>query len=269
MISVGFIIFFLQISTHLSVHQVLQNYNYVAQIPCPTGYERVHQDSESFGAWLRLAKIKTDDHIVHLYNGAEKNYQGAHYAILNFDVGKQDLQQCADAVMRLRTEYLWQAKKFNQINFHFTNGFEAKYSTYRAGNRIAVNGNKVNWIAGKADTTYIGMRKYLNMVFAYAGTWSLNKELIQVQNTQNIQPGDVFIEARQPYGHAVIVMDVARNPNGKICILLAQSYMPAQEIHILKNPNNHEISPWFIVGEDEDLKTPEWTFEWTHLKRFP
>jgi hypothetical protein len=48
---------------------------------------------------------------------------------------------------------------------------------------------------------------------------------------------------------------------------LAQSYMPAQEIHVLKNPLDGAIGPWYRVPA-ETLVTPQWTFESTDLKRF-
>ncbi len=267
MLAILFTILIVHISGYTSQSQ--PPHTYVAQIPCPEGFERIEQDSKSFGAWLRLVKLNTNDNLVHLYDGSLKGNQQAQYAILTFDVGKQDLQQCADAVMRLRTEYLWANKRYSDIHFKFTNGFDANYLKYRNGNRIQVNGNKVNWVPGSADTSYNCLRKYLNMVFAYAGTWSLNKELMAVKNPADVQPGDVFIEARQPYGHAVMVMDVAKAPDGRICILLAQSYMPAQEIHILRNPIYSAVSPWFVVDTSTELITPEWTFKWEHLKRFP
>ena len=75
-------------------------------------------------------------------------------------------------------------------------------------------------------------RRYLDMVFNYAGTLSLSKELIALPY-KNLQPGDVLIQGGSP-GHAVVVMDVAVNRDGKKLYLLAQSYMPAQEIHVLK-----------------------------------
>ncbi|MBN2610182.1 MAG: hypothetical protein JXB00_01355, partial [Bacteroidales bacterium] len=50
--------------------------------------------------------------------------------------------------------------------------------------------------------------------------------------------------------------------------LLAQSYMPAQDIQILKNPNDKSISPWYSLDFEGDLITPEWTFKKTDLKRF-
>ena len=107
------------------------------------------------------------------------------------------------------------------------------------------------------------------MVFTYAGTASLSKELLTIPYT-SLQPGDVFIKGGSP-GHAVIVVDVAIHPKTKKKVfLLAQSYMPAQQIHILVNPANHSLSPWYELTETDSgyLYTPEWTFEKKELKRF-
>mgnify|MGYP000020221978 CR=1 FL=1 len=50
--------------------------------------------------------------------------------------------------------------------------------------------------------------------------------------------------------------------------LIQQSYMPAQEIHILKNITNASISPWYSTNFSEELKTPEWTFHKNQLMRW-
>jgi hypothetical protein len=51
--------------------------------------------------------------------------------------------------------------------------------------------------------------------------------------------------------------------------LLAQSYMPAQEMHILKNPINKDISPWYDLLEiGEVINTPEWVFDRAELMRW-
>jgi hypothetical protein len=107
---------------------------------------------------------------------------------------------------------------------------------------------------------------YMQKIFSYAGTLSLSKEL-QNKNIANLEAGDVFIKGGSP-GHAVIVVDVAEGNEGKL-FLLAQSYMPAQDIEILKNLNNAEMSPWFKANEMGLLKTPEWHFEWSQLKSWP
>ena len=84
----------------------------------------------------------------------------------------------------------------------------------------------------------------------------------------DIRIGDVFIQGGFP-GHAILVVDLAiSETTGRIAIMLAQSYMPAQDIHILLNPASRRKQPWYIAGDDDTLYTPEWTFEWTDLKRF-
>jgi hypothetical protein len=71
-----------------------------------------------------------------------------------------------------------------------------------------------------------------------------------------------------PYGHAVTVVDVAENEKGERIFLIAQSYMPAQEIHVLVNENNSAVSPWYYFKDEIQLETPEWTFDWTDLRQF-
>jgi hypothetical protein len=128
----------------------------------------------------------------------------------------------------------------------------------------------VNWVKkANTDYSYATFLRYMDLIFSYAGSYSLNMELKSVSDINTIIPGDVFIESRQPYGHAVIVMDVAENKqSGERIFLIAQSYMPAQDVHILVNPQNALLSPWYSVRFDEKLYTPEWTFEKKHLKKF-
>ena len=42
-----------------------------------------------------------------------------------------------------------------------------------------------------------------------------------------------------------------------------------QEIHILRNPSDPRLSPWYLLDFGETLVTPEWTFRKTDLRRFP
>ena len=212
--------------------------------------------------------MKPHGTLVHYYNGDEKPNKVA-AAVLNYDVGNRDLQQCADAVMRLRAEFLYKTKQYDALHFNFTNGFKADYSKWRTGYRISAKGNTVNWIkTTKESLSYLSFRDYLNMVFNYAGTASLTKELKQVPLSQ-MQIGDVFIKGGSP-GHAVIVVDMAIHPQThKKLFMIAQSYMPAQDIHILINRNKPSISPWYELDENaSEINTPEWTFECNQLKRF-
>lgn len=231
------------------------------------GYERVAVEEGSFGAYLRELPLKPHGSPVRYYDGDVKTKE-VHIAVIDMEIGNRDLQQCADAVMRLRAEYLYGMKQFEKIHFNFTNGFRADYDKWKAGYRVAINGNNTSWIKKtEASSTYESFRKYLDIVFAYAGTASLEKELESVQ-VEDMQIGDVFMKGGSP-GHCVIVVDMTEDKaTGEKQFLLAQSYMPAQEIHILKNPKNSDDNPWYSLKAGQELDTPEWDFVSGALMRF-
>jgi hypothetical protein len=234
----------------------------------PVGYSRKPAAAGSFGAYLRSIALKPADAQVHLFDGRLKNNQGVHAAVIDMSVGTTDLQQCADAVMRLRAEFLFAADRKDEIAFNFTNGFKAPFSRWTKDERIRVQGNNCTWThSGKVGATHADLMDYLHVIFTYAGTASLSKELVECAGTP-VQPGDVFIQGGHP-GHAVIVVDVASNTKGEQIFLLAQSYMPAQEIHVLKNLEDPGLSPWFKLNDGDELETPEWTFQWDQRKRWP
>ncbi|MFT7603416.1 MAG: hypothetical protein ACI8VT_000983, partial [Saprospiraceae bacterium] len=237
-------------------------------IKAPKGYKRIAVENNSFAQWLRFLPVKPQSEQVRLYNGALKSNQNVHFAIINIDVGNKDLQQCADAVMRLKAEYHYANKDFSKIHFNFTSGHTVAFTDWSKGKKPKISGNKVSFspFGSMTDTSYPNFRKYLEMIYNYAGTASLSKELKAVA-VEDMQVGDVFIKGGFP-GHAVLVMDMAENESGEKLFLLAQSYMPAQDIHILKNYENDSLSPWYSLDFGEQLNTPEWTFYKNNLKRF-
>lgn len=238
------------------------------RIRVPDGFERIDVQQGSFSKYLRNLPLKSHQSKVKYYDGSEKLNYNVYVAVVDLAIGKKDLHQCADAVMRLKAEYLWNEKQYDKIHFNFTNGFRVDYQEWMKGKRIAVKGNKTWWThSGKASNSYKSFWKYMEIIFSYAGTYSLEKELKKVQ-LDNLQIGDVFIQGGFP-GHAVIVVDVAVNSkSGEKIFMLAQSYMPAQDLQVLVNPGSEEISPWYSVDFGEELETPEWIFKKTDLKRF-
>lgn len=234
----------------------------------PEGYERPEADENSFPFYLRKLPLKPHNAEVRLYDGSPKTNQDAHMAVVDMDIGDRDLHQCADAIIRLRAEYLYKIQEFDRIHFNFTSGFRVDYAKWIQGYRVVVKGNKSYWSRQAAPSnTFNDLKDYLNLVYAYAGTLSLSKELNSIEY-KDMSAGDIFIQGGTP-GHAVIVVDMAINKaTGKKIYMLAQSFMPAQEIHVLKNPQNNN-SPWYELNPDEMvIKTPEWTFFSHDLKRF-
>ena len=239
------------------------------RIPPPAGFRRPKLAPGSFEHWLRHLPLKAGRPSVLLHNGRKKPNQTAHFAVLDIDVGKRDLQQCADAVIRLRAEYLFSIGRAGDVHFNFTSGDRADFSAWAEGYRPVVRGNKVTWVkSAAADSSYRSFRKYLDVVFMYAGTASLSRELTPVRDVGKMKVGDVFIRGGFP-GHAVIVADLAVNPqDGRKVFLLVQSFMPAQDMHVLRNPNNRVLNPWYELDFGEVLRTPEWTFRKNELRRF-
>ena len=234
----------------------------------PEGYQRVKADSNSFCHYLRNLPLKPAGSKVKYYNGYEKDGEGVYDAVVDLPIGNKDLHQCADAVMRLRAEYLYTQKQYDKIHFNFTNGFRCDYSEWMKGKRVAINGNKVSWKqSAQPSNTYKDFWNYMELIFSYCGSLSLSRELKAVE-VGDIQPGDVFIFGASP-GHAEIVVDVAMDTKtNKKIFMLAQSYMPAQETQILINPNDEKLSPWYSVDFGQTLHTPEYNFGRGELMRF-
>ena len=221
----------------------------------PAGATRPPLAPRSFAAWLRPLPLLPPGSPVHLFDGREKPRQDVHAAVVALDVPPRDLQQCADAIMRLRAEYLLALGKPDRIAFHPDPG-RPRALTYSGHSR--------------AD-----FMRYLTRVFAEAGSASLQAELPPAQGA--VQPGDVLIQGGHP-GHAVLVLDVAVAPQtadrpARRYLLLAQSYMPAQQFHVLRNPRDPALSPWFdeaTLDTDPGLATPEWRpFHRHDVRRFP
>jgi Domain of unknown function (4846) len=219
---------------------------FVGDIVPPVGFFRDDAVAGTFAYWLRNLKLKKKKE-VYLYNGSLKPNQAAQYAVIDISTGTKDLQQCADVVMRLRAAYLFSQEKYTEISFQDYNG--KKYEWKGGGNRKL-------------------FESYLENVFSWCGSASLEKQLEKVKMFEEMQIGDVLIKGGFP-GHAVIVVDMAINKKGEKMYMLVQGYQPAQDMHLLINPSDDVISPWYKLSDTAKIVTPEWTFYSSQLKRWP
>lgn len=216
-------------------------YKFIGEIATPVGYARTPATKNSFAEWLRTVPLKKDKRVF-LYNGSLKPNQAAQFAVVDIPVGNKDLQQCADAVMRLRAEYLYLNKK------------PMAFMDY--------SGKWYNW-NGEGNRNMFD--NYLQNVFGWCGSASLDKQLKPVADFSTIKAGDVLVRGGFP-GHAITVVDIATNNKGQKVYLLAQGYQPAQDIHVLNNPMDATLSPWYVVGTANLIITPEWRFSKDNLK---
>lgn len=234
----------------------------------PLDFDRIKLDNNNFGEFLRTQRLKPYGEKVLYFDGREKTKSNVYDSVFDVNIGDRDLHQCADAIMLLRAEYLYSIEEYEDIQFNFVSGFKAEYKKWMEGYRIKVDGNTVSYYkATSFSNTYESFRKYMDMVFAYSGTLSLNLEL-QAIAIEEMKIGDVFIVGGSP-GHAVIIVDMAINENNDKLFMLAQSYMPAQQTQLLINPNDKSISPWYSLKNMDRLITPEWKFDLDNLKTWP
>src|SRR5882757_2828397 len=167
------IIFFCSCTSDLNPYPV------VSAIPPPAGYRRP-AENDPFSTWLRTIPLKKD-RIVHLFNGVPKRNQEAQFAVLDVSVGHQDLQQCADAVMRLRAEFLYARKEYDAICFYTRQGISLNFLEWTRSRRFRLIGGRLEayTVSGhKPCEDRACFDEYLQMVFSYCGTLSLEKQLL-------------------------------------------------------------------------------------------
>jgi hypothetical protein len=198
------------------------------------------------------------------YSGRPVDDQDKQVGIIPYDVGKRDLQQCADALMRLRAEYLFSRKRFDEIGFHFVSGHHYTWKSYCQGKRPVPNGNSIRFVNGApAPETHESLRRYLDIVYTYASTLSLAREL---KPATDFEIGTVVINPGSP-GHCFIIIDEIPNPAGGKLFKLAEGYTPAQSIYVLRNSTAKGNSPWHSLNK-ERIETASYLFRNFQLKKF-
>ncbi len=237
------------------------------RFPVPTGFKRVKVEPKGFGAWLRTLPLAPEETPVRTYRGRVL-MPASHESIAGvvaLDIGKADLQQCADAIMRLHAEWQWTRGERN-MSYRSASGTPMPLARWARGERPVPKGMTIQWEPkGRASSNddHRSFRRYLDQVFAWANTVSLSKQARPVEPNA-IRPGDFFILPGNP-GHAVLVLDIAKNPDGLRVALLGQSFMPAQSFQVL-HPGGE--SPWFELEATRATKTPFWEpFPWSSLRR--
>ena len=223
----------------------------VAQaFPPPEGAEQVAPSP--FGAWLQERLLEDAAAPVLTYDGRVVRHRGR---VVQLPHVEGDLQQCADAILRLRAE--WLREEGRPVSIYATSGDPIPWSRYQTGERPRVEGRHLAWTGGHGPATWDA---YLSAAFNWAGTISLKAH--ETRAVTEPQPGDILVEAGSP-GHAVLLMDVAREADGTTWVLMGESYMPAQDFHVELGPKDG----WWPLDE-AGLPLPHWPLERAGLRRW-
>lgn len=203
----------------------------VGDIPAPIGYTRMTAQAGDYTSFLRALPLKPKGSKVQLYTGGDANYQWLSTGVVDMPL-LSNSEQCADVTMRIRAEYLYKKGRYNDI--HFTD----------------VNGKTMQYQGGENRTDF---ERFLKKVYGMCNTFSLYHET-EPRAIQDVQPGDVLVypaRDNHQYGHAIMVVDVAKNRAGKVAILCVEGNTPARDMHILRNAAHPFQNPWFILDGDE------------------
>ncbi len=238
-----------------------------SRVNIPIGYKRVNYATGTFEDYLRNYKLKTFGSKIINYDDSEYFWQGGHIGILKIPVPQNGLQQCADALIRIRSEYLWDNKRKDEIGFNFTSGHYCSWLKYAEGYRPKINGNRVAFNkTANANHSKDNFYRYLNLIYMYSGTLSLYNELKSV-DAKDLQLGDMLIKGGSP-GHIVMICDEVINDKDEKLFLLFQGNTPAQSVHLVKNLEDGTISPWYQLKNDAVIPVSNYTFSSSKFVRF-
>ncbi|RMA57765.1 DUF4846 domain-containing protein [Ulvibacter antarcticus] len=240
----------------------------IDRIEVPEDFTRTLYPANSFQNYIQNYKLKPFGAKIVNYDGNDYVYQSGHVGIFELAVPDNGLQQCADALIRIRAEYLWDMNRKDEIGFNFTSGHYCSWKQYAEGFRPKINANKVSFHkTASANNSKENFHRYLNLIFMYSGTQSLYDELPKIKTSEELQVGDMLVYAGSP-GHIVMLADMAINSEGEKIFILAQGNTPAQSVHLLKNLNDLKISPWYELEMNQYLEIPTYYFNDTKFVRF-
>ena len=218
----------------------------VTRFKVPKNYTRVTYEKGSYAEYVRNLPLEYYGRKMYEYDGKLAEHQDWSASVIKTQFHSKGWLQCADCVMKLLGDYLYNKGKADELVFDFASGRRLSFANYSGS-----------------------YEKYMSDVYMNANTSSLKaqKESIKL-SLKDIFPGAYFIMDKDrvhEYGHAIFVIDVARNDKGEVAFLLAQGSTPSQDMYIFQNPL-HPDDPWYYSSEiGSTFEIPGWTFKTSNL----
>jgi hypothetical protein len=237
------------------------------RIPTPDGYTRVAASPGSFADWLRFlpvapagTPVTTAKHATVLPADAP-----GLAAVVALQPQTAKTLSAPNMAIRLRAEWLWAEGKADEAAFHFTSGHLSTWRDWAGGERPTVQGRNVSVTRNAPpDSSRVSFCGYLETVFRYGTVYSLLLDTDKAADLA-VQASDVLIRTGK-IGHAVVVLDVARNAQGHTRVLLGQGGTPPQTFHVLRGKDG---SPWFPFSRTEPIDLgPKGVFQLKDLRRW-
>jgi hypothetical protein len=233
-----------------------------------SGYQRWPLDSTGFGFWLRNLYLKPEGSPVLNYRGkVHKSVRDTTVAaVINLEVQGCRNEQCMDILIRLYATYLWQNQSAGELILPLPGGLWIGWAEWLSGRRPEFYGLQVK-LKQKArpDSSSENYKNYLNLVYSESHTQQFYHGLKQIDR-HDLQIGD-FIVSRGSKGHAVMIVDLARDKQGRLLALIGHGDTPACEFYLL---NYRAGNPWFPLNFEQE-KLPlaiKRVMKWEGLRRF-
>ncbi len=239
----------------------------IDRIPPPAGATRVYAAAGGFADWLRFLPVLPEDAPV-MTAKRETILPADHpslAAVIALQPQTTRTLTASNILIRLRAEYLWATGRAEQAAFHFASGYLSSWHEWAEGHRPMVRGRNVTLSrSAPADSSRTNYCGYMESVFRYGNFDSLWHDTDKAADF-SVEGGDVFLR-RGRGGHAVMVLDVATDPQGRVAVLLGQGGSPPQTFHVLRGTDG---SPWFALSRTAPIDLgPKGQFQLTDLRHW-
>ncbi len=241
-----------------------------SRINPPMGCTREYAAPGSFSAFLRAYSVKGASASVLYYDGTKREDAKA-AAVLDVSLGKKNHEGPAGAIARLYAEYFYAQEEFHKVAFSIGNKITFSFEKWRKGYRL--NSKGTDWVSGgKESNGEENFNNYLSSLMVYISSDNLKSDCTKIEDVDSdeIRVGDLFIGSdKDGKTRILMVADICRNDEtGEKLMLLVQGGSPAQTLHIVENPTDSNLSPWYSCAFTNQLVTPDLTVNIEDRYRF-
>lgn len=241
----------------------------IGSIPLPSnGYLRIKVEPASFGEWLRDLPLKEKNSSVLDYRGKifKSGTDSIVAGVVNWDIKNRRLEQCMDILIRLYAEYSRKCNITTRLSLPLPGGYWLGWEEWKNGFRPVFKGINVK-LSKKTiyDNTPTAFQRYLNTVYNASHTQQFY-HAYQAVDRAEVEIGD-FIVKKGTKGHAIMIVDLAKNERGDLVALIGNGDTPACQFFLL---NFRTGQPWIpLVFAEEILDLPlRRKMSWEGLRRF-
>ncbi len=241
----------------------------IGTIPLPSNsYHRIKVEPASFGEWLRDLPLKEKSSPVLDYRGKifKPGTDSIVASVINWDIKNRRLEQCMDILIRLYAEYSWENNITTPLNLPLPGGYWLRWEDWKKGFRPVFKGINVQLRKKTiSDSTPAAFRNYLNTIYNASHTQQFY-HAYQAVDRNEVQIGDIIVK-KGTKGHAIMIVDLAKNEHGDLIALIGNGDTPACQFFLL---NFRTGQPWIpLVFTKDILDLPlRRKMSWDGLRRF-